>query len=331
MRILVTGVAGYIGSNLAFRAKESGLDVSGIDGFADYYDPAIKRNTAVRLEAAGVEVFEGDLTAAALARPSPLAMEGRLMPPYLEGVDAVVHLAGQPGISGATSWEDYQRNNVMATNRLVEAVKRIGTSVKFVNISSSSVYGLHAMDRESAAPKPASWYGVTKLAAEQEVMAAQRSTDFSACSLRLFSVYGERERPEKLFPKLIRAIDLDLEFPLFEGSLEHQRSFTYVGDVCEGILATLGNWDRADGEIFNLGTDQCFTTGEAIRTVEEIMGKKANLKIVPQRLGDQKATHANIDKIGSALGWVPKTSLKDGLTKMVDWYMSEVKGKIDWV
>lgn len=315
MRILVTGGAGYIGSNLAFLAKERGFDVLGVDGFTDYYDPAIKRNTAKGLEAAGVEVFEGDLTDAA-----------SVMPPWLEGVEAVVHLAGQPGISGATSWEDYQRNNVLATHRLVEAVRGVGTSVKFVNISSSSVYGLHAMDRESAAPKPASWYGVTKLAAEQEVMAAQRSTDFSACSLRLFSVYGERERPEKLFPKLIRAIDLDLEFPLFEGSLEHQRSFTYVGDVCEGILATLGNWDRADGEIFNLGTDQCFTTGEAIRIVEEIMGKKANLKIVPQRLGDQKATHANIDKIGSALGWAPKTSLKDGLTKMIDWYMSEVKG-----
>ncbi|MDE0769839.1 MAG: NAD-dependent epimerase/dehydratase family protein [Opitutaceae bacterium] len=320
MRVLVTGVAGYIGSNLAFRAKECGFDVLGIDGFTDYYNPAIKRNTAKRLVAAGVEVLEGDLTAAT-----------SVMPPYLEGVDAVVHLAGQPGISEATPWEDYQRNNVLATNRLLEAVKRMGTSLKFVNISSSSVYGLHAMDRESAAPKPASWYGVTKLSAEQEVMAAQWSTDFSACSLRLFSVYGERERPEKLFPKLIRAIDLNLEFPLFEGSLEHQRSFTYVGDVCEGILATLGNWDRADGEIFNLGTDQCFTTGEAIRTVEEIMGKQANLKIVPQRLGDQKATHANIDKIGSALGWAPKTSLKAGLTKMVDWYMSEVKGKIDWV
>ena len=319
MRILVTGVAGYIGSNLAFRAKEIGLEVLGIDGFTDYYDPAIKRSTAASLELAGVEVFEGDLTDAASA-----------MPPYLKGVDAVVHLAGQPGISGATSWEDYQRNNVLATHQLVEAVKEVGTSLKFVNISSSSVYGFHAMDRESAAPKPASWYGVTKLAAEQEVMAAQRSGDFSACSLRLFSVFGERERPEKLFPKLIRAIDRGLEFPLFEGSLEHQRSFTYVRDVCEGILGTLENWNRADGEIFNLGTDHCFTTGEAIRTVEEIMGKKADLKTVPQRLGDQKATHANIDKIGSAIGWEPKTSLKEGLTKMVDWYRSEVKGKIDW-
>ncbi len=162
-------------------------------------------------------------------------------------------------------------------------------------------------------------------------MAAHRTGDLSACSLRLFSVYGERERPEKLFPKLIRAIDLDEEFPLFEGSLEHKRSFTYVGDICEGILAAIENWDKAEGEIFNLGTDHSFTTGEAIQTVEEIMGKKARLKMVPARPGDQKATHANIDKIRSRLGWEPKTSLRDGLERMVEWYMRDVRGKVDWV
>lgn len=307
MKILITGAAGYIGSNLAFRAKEHGFDVSGIDAFTDYYDPVIKRDTAALLERAGIEVLESDLTEDVL--------EDRL-----EGIEGIVHLAGQPGISAATSWEDYHCNNTIATHRLVEAARKVGSVKRFVNISSSSVYGLHAMDRESAAPKPASCYGVSKLAAEQEVMAAQRSAGFPACSLRLFSVYGERERPEKLFPMLMRAIDEDLEFPLFEGSLEHQRSFTYVGDICEGILATLENWDRAEGEIFNLGTDQCFTTGEAIRTVEEIMGKKAHLKIVPQRPGDQKATHANIDKIRSTLGWEPKTGLREGLSRMVDWW-----------
>ncbi len=313
MRILITGVAGYIGSNLALRLKGRGFDVFWVDGFLDYYDPAIKRGTEAVLKAEGIETIELDLTEDSLKA-------------VLEGVDAVVHLAAQPGISPITPWEDYHRNNIVATHRLVEAAKASRGMKMFVNVASSSCYGIQATDTEDAVVKPASWYGETKLAAEQEVMAAQRSSGFPACSLRLFSVYGERERPEKLFPKLIRSIADDLEFPLFEGSLEHRRSFTYVGDICEGILATIENWDKAEGEIFNLGTDQCFTTGEAIETVEEIMGKKAKLKIVPSRPGDQKATHANIDKIRSTLGWEPKTALREGLGRMIDWYQSEVHG-----
>jgi len=185
------------------------------------------------------------------------------------------------------------------------------------------------MDAEVSEPKPASWYGETKLAAELEVMGAFRLSGFPACSLRLFSVFGERERPEKLFPKLIRAIDEDSDFPLFEGSLDHQRSYSYVGDICEGILTTIENWDKAAGEIFNLGTDQCFTTRRAIQTVEEIMGKKARIATRPARPGDQKATHANIEKIRSRMGWEPKTSLREGLEKMVAWYRAEIRGKID--
>lgn len=311
MRILVTGIAGYIGTNLALRAHDKGFDVTGLDIFSSYYDPQIKRSNALRLDQKGIQVHELDLAEDQLKE-------------VVAGVDCVVHLAGQPGISENTPWRDYNRNNTVATHRILEASRKAGVS-RFVNISSSSVYGIRAMDTEVAEPKPASWYGETKLSAELEVMGAYRLMAFPACSLRLFSVYGERERPEKLFPKLIKAIDEDLEFPLFEGSLEHQRSFTYVGDVCEGILTTIENWDKAEGEIFNLGTDQCFTTGEAIRTIEEIMGKKARAVKLPARPGDQKATHANIDKIRSRLGWEPKTSLREGLERMVAWYKTEVR------
>ncbi|MBK1875684.1 NAD-dependent epimerase/dehydratase family protein [Pelagicoccus mobilis] len=334
VRVLITGVAGYIGSNLALRLKEEGAEASGLDGFTDYYDPALKRETARRLELAGVKIFEGDLTEAAASA----------MPPYLENVDAVVHFAAQPGISATTPWEDYNRNNVVATHCLLEAVRKAGVK-RFVNVSSSSVYGLRATDSEIGEPKPASWYGETKLAAELEVMGAVRQGrqmknvksktedgegGFSACSLRLFSVYGERERPDKLFPRLIRAIANEEEFPLFEGSWDHQRSFTYVGDICEAISCVLNNWEKAEGEIFNVGTDRCFTTGEAIETVQEIMGRKAKINLLPPRPGDQAATHANIGKIRKKLGWEPKTSLRGGLERMVKWYMDEVHGKIDW-
>lgn len=311
MKILITGAAGYIGSNLAMMAKALGYEVIGLDRFTDYYDVSIKRHNAAQLADLGVKTLELDLAEDDLQDA-------------VSGVDCVVHLAGQPGISKATPWKDYNRNNTIATHRILEASRKAGVG-RFVNISSSSVYGIRAMDAEVAEPKPASWYGETKLSAELEVMGAYRLMGFPACSLRLFSVFGERERPEKLFPKLIKAIDEDLEFPLFEGSLEHQRSFTYVGDICEGILTTIENWDKTEGEIFNLGTDQCFTTGEAIRTVEDIMGKKARIVTLPARPGDQKATHANIDKIRSRLGWSPKTPLRAGLEKMVDWYRGEVR------
>ncbi len=300
----------------------SGWEVVGVDAFTDYYSVGLKRATASLLKAEGVDLLEADLVDST-GLPEADFRE------RLENVDAVVHLAAQPGISATTLWEDYNRNNVVATHRLLELAKGAGVK-RFVNISSSSVYGLRAMDSEVGEPKPASWYGETKLAAELEVMGAHRLSGFPACSLRLFSVYGERERPDKMFPRLIRAIAHDEEFPLFEGSWEHQRSFTYVGDICEAISAVLSNWDKAEGEIFNVGTDQCFTTGEAIETVQEIMGRKARIKMLPPRPGDQAATHANIEKIRKTLGWEPKTSLGLGLERMVKWYLDEVRGKMDW-
>ena len=317
MRILITGAAGYIGSNLALEAQSRGFEVSGVDVFTSYYNPDLKRCNEKRLIESRIEIANLDLAEASLED-------------LVGGVDGVVHLAGQPGISKSTPWADYNRNNVVATHRLIEAARVAGVS-KFVNISSSSVYGIRAMDTEVAEPKPASWYGETKLAAELEVMGSYRLTGFPACSLRLFSVYGERDRPEKLFPRLIRAIDQDLEFPLFEGSADHQRSFTYVGDICRAVLLALDGWDRAVGEIFNVGSDRCYSTGEAIAIVEEILGKRARVKNVPARPGDQKATHANVDKIRDRLGWEPQTALRDGLDQMVDWYRNELKGQIDWV
>ncbi|MDQ8180821.1 NAD-dependent epimerase/dehydratase family protein [Pelagicoccus sp. SDUM812005] len=325
---MITGIAGFIGSNLALRLQAAGWDVSGVDAFTDYYAVPLKRDTVGRLKAGGIEVLEADL-GGGIWEEDLVGAAASAMPPYLENVDAVVHLAAQPGISAKTPWEDYNRNNVVATHRLLEAARVAGVK-RFVNVSSSSVYGLRAMDSEVGEPKPASWYGETKLAAELEVMGAHRLNGFPACSLRLFSVYGERERPDKLFPRLIRAIAKDEEFPLFEGSWEHQRSFTYVGDICEAISCVLGNWEKVEGEIFNVGTDQCFTTGEAIETVQEIMGKKARIEVLPPRPGDQAATHANIEKVRNTLGWEPRTSLREGLERMVKWYRAEVEGKLDW-
>ncbi len=317
MKVLITGAAGYIGSNLALKLSEEGIVPLGIDSYNDYYSPEIKRTNAGLLKTTGIDLFECNLATGDIDS-------------IVAQADAIVHLAAQPGISATTPWSGYHENNIIATHRLVEAAKQSDRLKLFANVATSSVYGLHATDNEEKPPKPASWYGATKLYAEQEVLAMQRSMGLPACSLRLFSVYGPRERPEKLFPKLIRAIANDTEFPLYGNAREHQRSFTYVGDICDAILATIRNKDRIVGEIINIGTDLCFTTGEAIETVESVMGKKAKINRIDARPGYQKATHANIDKARSLLDWEPKTDLRTGVEQTVEWYMKEVHGKIDW-
>ncbi|MCX7048572.1 MAG: NAD-dependent epimerase/dehydratase family protein, partial [Candidatus Sumerlaeota bacterium] len=148
------------------------------------------------------------------------------------------------------------------------------------------------------------------------------------CSLRLFSVYGERERPEKLYPLLIRSILENAPFPLYEGSEKHSRSFTYVGDIVAGCLAVLDHLPVCLGEIFNIGSDLEITTGDGIRIIEEIMAKKANLVRTPKRAGDQLRTHANIEKARRLLGYQPMTLPQTGLKAEVEWYQSKIFGKI---
>ena len=304
--ILVTGAAGFIGSHLAERLAGLGHEVVGVDCFTDYYSRELKEMNAEEVRAAGVRLVELDLA------EDPL--DG-----VLEGAEFVYHCAAQPGIDAATPFESYLRNNVLATRRLAEAA--IAPALKcFVNISTSSVYGKHATDPEDAPPKPMSYYGVTKLAAEQLVLSYQRQGLLPACSLRLFSVYGPRERPEKLHPKLVACILADDEFPLYEGSREHSRSYSYIDDILQGLVAVLDHVDECVGGIFNIGSDIETTTGREIEIVEEIMGRKAKIVSRPSRPGDQLRTHANIDKARRVLGYRPVTRPEDGLREYVAWY-----------
>ncbi|MFC1975584.1 NAD-dependent epimerase/dehydratase family protein [Chloroflexota bacterium] len=314
MKILITGIAGFVGSHLAERLADLDHEVVGIDCFTDYYSPALKRLNAEDVQGKGIFIHELDLAADDLTAA-------------LAGVELIYHLAGQPGISATTPFEDYVKNNITATHRLLEAGKRLSSLKCFINISTSSVYGKHATDSEGIPPKPTSYYGVTKLAAEQLVLACQREQQIPACSLRLFSVYGPRERPEKLYPKLIRSILADAPFSLYEGSETHSRSYTFVDDIIEGFVAVLNNLDRVEGEIFNIGSDVEMTTGEGIRIVEKILGKQARKVIKPKRPGDQLRTHANISKARKLLGYKPTTTLEEGLIAEVTWYKERVFGQ----
>jgi nucleoside-diphosphate-sugar epimerase len=293
-----------------------GHSVQGVDCLTDYYSKQLKELNLQALRGRGVAFLPLDLAVDDLAAA-------------VRDVEIVYHSAAQPGLSATSTFQTYVRNNITATYRLLEAFKSASKLRAFVYLSTSSVYGAVATGDEGTEPKPTSHYGVTKLAAEQLALSYQRVQGIPVCALRLFSVYGPRERPEKLYSKLIRSILEDRDFPLYEGSELHQRSYTYVDDAVDGLVSVLPNLDQCVGEVFNIGSDTTITTGEGIQIVEEIIGKPVRIARQPPRSGDQLRTHANIGKARKVLGYNPTTLPREGLARQVDWYRRKILGKVD--
>ncbi|MCF4102093.1 NAD-dependent epimerase/dehydratase family protein [Gillisia sp. M10.2A] len=308
MKVLITGAAGFIGSHTAEKLHDNGYEVTGVDNFSDYYDVSLKNLNATALAKKGISIHKLDLRNA-------LALEA-----LDQDFDFIIHFAAQPGISATSTFEEYLTNNVIATQNLLEFAHKNSGLKHFFNIATSSIYGLEATFPEDVAPQPASHYGVTKLAAEQLVLAEARTNKLKASSLRLYSVYGPRERPEKLYTKLIACAFKNESFPLFEGSEKHLRSFTYVGDIVNGILQALLVHEKLNGEIINLGTEEEHTTQQGIDLVEELLDQKIAIDVTEKRSGDQWRTLANIDKARRLLNYNPSTTLKEGLKQQIDWY-----------
>lgn len=308
MKILVTGAVGFIGSHTAERLHNLGHEVVGLDSFNDYYSLELKELNANALTQKGISILKKNLSNSNFSDDLPTDF------------DYIFHFAAQPGISQSSTFEDYLNNNVIATKHLIDFALNCDNLKLFVNMSTSSVYGLVATFTEDKAPKPASYYGVTKLAAEQLVLQKSRENQLKTCSLRLYSVIGPRERPEKMYTKLISLGLQDKPFPLFEGSEKHLRSFTYVEDIVDGIVSVIGKEDSVNGEAINLGTEVEHTTKEGIETVEKVLGKSIKLNSIPKRPGDQSRTKANIDKARKLLHYNPTTTLFEAVKKQVDWY-----------
>lgn len=316
MHIVVTGAAGFIGSHTAERLALEGHRVTGLDCFAPYYDLSQKRRNATRLTELGIPVCEVDLATDPLTDVLDV----------LDGVDGVVHLAAQPGLSPATHRRAFVRNNVTATERLMHAVGRQSSVRALVHASSSSVYGADATVPEDAPLKPTSIYGRTKLEAERIVQRASDEAAWDACVVRLFSVYGPRERPEKLIPKAIRSALTGSAFPLFRGSERHRRSYTYVADAVDGLVAALHRIDRCAGHAVNVGAPTSVSTLDVLRCVADVTGRPLCIDRVPARDGDQQRTEACIDKARRLLEVEPSTPLREGVAAEVQWVIGEGEG-----
>lgn len=308
---LVTGVAGFIGSQLAEALLDQGHDVVGVDCFTPHYDRAVKEaNLAGPSDRVGFRSVEADLRDADLVE-------------LLGGVEVVYHLAAQPGVR--LSWSDgfatYDSCNVLATQRLLEAARQTGVR-RVVYASSSSVYGnADAYPvTEADLPRPHSPYGVTKLAAEHLCGLYAANHGLSTVALRYFSVYGPRQRPDMAFHRLIEGA-LDGEpFPLY-GDGSHVRDFTDVGDVVRAnVLA--GTADVEPGTVVNICAGGSTVLRDVIDAVGDAVGSPVLIEQHPEQAGDVQRTGGSNDAARRLLGWEPQTTLADGIAAQVAWHRS---------
>lgn len=302
MRYVVTGAAGFIGSQLLRSLLEQGHDAVGWDAFTDYYETALKEENADGLPVERVDLVEARLD--------------------LDGVDGVFHLAGQPGVrSFGEVFPVYVRQNVLASQRLFEAAAGAGTRVVFA--SSSSVYGDAETypTPEGTTPRPLSPYGVTKLACEHLVHAYATQFGLDAVVLRYFTIYGPRQRPDMALTRMIRCAAEGLPFELY-GDGTQSRSFTYVDDAVE---ATIRAMERGQsGATFNVGGGEEVSMLEAIETLGRVSGRRLELVRLPRRDGDARRTAADTSRIRAELGWEPGTPFAQGLEAQWRWAADRV-------
>jgi nucleoside-diphosphate-sugar epimerase len=307
MKILVTGAAGFIGSHLSGRLLDAGHEVLGVDCLTDFYEVGLKRRNLAPLVAhPRFRHVEADLAQAELE-------------PLVKGVSAVFHHAAQAGVR--TSWgsqfRDYTRCNVEATQRLLEACKSAELR-KFVYASSSSVYGRTdaQLMNEQQRPQPISPYGVTKLAAEHLVQLYHWSYGVPAISLRYFTVFGPRQRPDMAFHRFVRRALEDRPIQIY-GDGYQTRDFTYIEDVVEANLAAM-ECDAA-GEVLNIGGGARIDLFGVLEILGRILGRPVRREHQEAMRGDMRHTGADVSRAQRVLGYAPKWSVAEGLERQVAW------------
>ena len=314
MNALVTGAAGFIGSHLTAALLARGARVTGIDCFTDYYPRPMKdANLAVNRGHANFRFVETAIADADL-------------PALVDGVTHVFHLAAQAGVrrSWGRDFQIYTVNNIDATQILLEAC--VGKPLeKFVYASSSSVYGdaVAIPMTENALPQPVSPYGVTKLAAEQLCHLYTVNHGVPTASMRYFTVYGPRQRPDMGFHRFIRAAILGEPISLY-GDGEQTRDFTFVGDA---VAATMAAGDRGTpGAVYNIGGGSRVSINEVLELIGRLTGRTLDIRREPAQKGDMRDTFADTSRAQAELGWAPKTPLAEGIEAEVRWLEAALTG-----
>lgn len=306
-RVLVTGAAGFLGSHLCERLVAEGHDVIGVDCFTDFYARPLKeRNLEAPFESDGFSFHEVDLSV------DPL--EG-----LLDGIHDVFHLAAQAGVRGSfgETFGVYLRHNVRATQRLLEAVSAREVE-RFVYASSSSVYGDAGAGRptsETTPRAPVSPYGMTKCATEELAGVYGRTRGVRAVGLRYFTAYGPRQRPDMAFNRFLRRALADEPINIL-GDGRQARDFTYVDDIVTGTVAAL---DGRPGHVYNLGGGSPVELLDVVALIEQLLERTVRVEHKPAVAGEARVTSSDCALAREDLGYVPGTSLADGLARQLEW------------
>jgi nucleoside-diphosphate-sugar epimerase len=303
MRCLITGVAGFIGSHLAERLLADGHEVVGVDAFVDYYPRALKeRNLAAALGASRFHFVEGDLNTLPLDQ-------------LVADREWIFHQAAQAGVraSWGASFEVYTSCNILATQRLLEAVKGSSALKRLVYACSSSVYGDAPVlpASEDTLPRPVSPYGVTKLAAEHLCWLYWRNYAVPTVSLRYFTVYGPRQRPDMAFHRFGKALLEGRELVVF-GDGEQTRDFTYISDVVEANIRAAAT-EGVAGMVFNIAGGSRVGLREVMATYARISGRELRVRYEEPARGDVRDTFGDTTRARTHLGYLPQVRLEEGL------------------
>jgi UDP-glucuronate 4-epimerase len=326
MKVLVTGAAGFIGSHLSERLLAEGRSVVGLDNFNDFYDPKIKRNNIKDcLKNKNFHLVEADIR-------DRNACDKAIG----DGIDIIVHLAARAGVRPSIAQPLlYADVNVNGTVVLLESAKKYKIS-KFIFGSSSSVYGNNKkvpFSEDDNVDLPISPYAATKKAGELICHAYHHLYGMSVTCLRLFTVYGPRQRPDLAIHKFTRLIEEGKPIPVY-GDGTMMRDFTYIDDIIDGTAAAIEKCSGARGQgagvrghgfsIYNLGESRPIMVNDLIVEIEKALGKKAVKEYLPRQPGDVERTYADVTKAVKELGYNPTTTIEVGLAKFVTWLRKNI-------
>ena len=317
MKILVTGCAGFIGSNLSEHLLNKGHQVVGIDNFNNYYDPKVKHyNIKDFKDHKQFKLYEVDI------------LESEKIDQLFasEHIEAVIHLAAYAGVTYSVAHPvENVRNNVEATTILLEACKKykVGT---FLFASTSSVYGDNPtpFNEEMRTDFVLAPYPATKKSCEVLLYTYAQNFDVNVSIFRIFNPLGLRMRPDLALPMLVKSCEYGTEFPMYwtwEQAEKTGRDYCYIGHIFEAFEKVLEKPFKY--EIFNVGNSSPETLKNFVETIEKVCGKKANINIMPNRKGEMLMTFANVEKARKLLGYNPSTTMEQMVKKYYDWFVQQ--------